>query len=68
MNDYLDEFEQNMRLVAQQEIARARRNPFGKFRRTLMFEKFKEYFLDHQVAIYALLTVLALVLVLIVLL
>jgi len=33
-----------------------------------MFEKFKEYFLDHQVAIYALLTVLALVLVLIVLL
>ena len=33
-----------------------------------MFEKFKEYFLDNQVAIYALLTVLALVLVLIVLL
>ena len=28
-----------------------------------MFEKFKEYFLDHQVAIYALLTVLALVLI-----
>ena len=27
-----------------------------------MFEKFKEYFLDHQVAIYALLTVLALIL------
>ena len=33
-----------------------------------MFEKFKEYFLDHQVAIYVLLTALALIFVLIVLL
>ena len=33
-----------------------------------MFEKFKEYFLDHQVAIYALLTALALVFVVTVLL
>ena len=32
-----------------------------------MFEKFKEYFLDHQVAIYALLTVLALILVIVLL-